>query len=50
MDSKPIYQGPLFNRLGYSTNTHTAGQILEGTFVPLPDMDGPTLIILREVA
>ena len=49
-DSAPICQGPLFDLLGYSANTYTAKQILKGTFVPPPGTDGPTLIILAEIA
>ena len=35
--SAPIYQGALFELLGYSADTETAEAILEGTFIPPPD-------------
>ena len=49
-DSAPICQGALFELLGYLADTKTATAILEGTFVPLPGTDGPTIIILEEIA
>ena len=49
-NSAPICQGALFELLGFSANTETAEQILEGTWIPPEDTDGPTLIILKEIA
>ena len=49
-DSAPICQGPMFDLLSYSVNTHTAEQIHEGKFVLPLGMDGSTLIILKEIA
>jgi len=49
-DGAPICQGALYDLLGYSTDTETAEAILEGTFVPPPGTDGPTVIILEEIA
>ena len=43
-NSAPICQGALFELLGFSANTETAEQILEGTWTPPEDTDGPTLI------
>ena len=43
-------QGPLYDLLGYSADMETADAILEWTFVPPPGTDGPTLIILEEIA
>ena len=48
-DSAPIYQGALFGLLGYSDNTETAEQILDGTWVPPEGTYEPTLIILKEI-
>ena len=46
----PICHGALFELLGYSADTATAESILEGTFQPPEDADGPTLILLEEIA
>ena len=46
----PICQGALFNLLGYSANSETAVEILEGRFVPPPGTDGPTVLLLEEIA
>lgn len=48
-NSAPICQGALFELLGYSANTETAERILDGTWEPPDDTDGPTLIILKEI-
>ena len=48
-ESAPICQGALFELLGYSADTETAEQILEGTFIPPPDTNPATVIILREM-
>ena len=49
-DGAPICQGALYDLLGYSADTKTAEEILEGTFIPPPGTDGPTIIILEEIA
>ena len=49
-ESAPICQGALFELLGYSADTKTAEEILEGTFIPPPDTDPATIIILEEIA
>ena len=49
-DIAPICQGALFDLLGYGANTVTAVKILEGTFVPPIDTDGPTVTLLEEIA
>ena len=49
-ESAPICQGVLFELLGYSSDTEIAEQILEGTFIPLPDTDPATVIILQEIS
>ena len=46
----PVCHGALFELLGYSADTETAENILEGTFHPPEDADGPTLILLEEIA
>lgn len=48
--SAPICQGVLYDLLGTYADTDAAMQILEGTFAPPPDADGPILIILEEIA
>jgi sentrin-specific protease 1 len=48
--SAPICQGVLYDLLGTYADTDAAVQILEGTFTPPTDADGPTLIILEEIA
>ncbi|KAK1748959.1 hypothetical protein QTG54_000898 [Skeletonema marinoi] len=48
--SAPICQGVLYDLLGTYADTEAAVQILEGTFTPPTDADGPTLIILEEIA
>eukprot|EP00985_Skeletonema_marinoi_P002194 scaffold888_cov159-Skeletonema_marinoi.AAC.1 len=47
--SAPICQGVLYDLLGTYADTDAAVQILEGTFTPPTDADGPTLIILEEI-
>ena len=42
-DSAPIYQGALFELLGYSADTQTAEHISEGTFIPPLDTDPTTV-------
>ena len=42
--------GPLFELLGYNTDTEAGAQILEGTFVPPPGTDPATVINLQETA
>ena len=49
-DNAPICQGALFELLGYSANTETAIEILEGRFTPPDDTDGPTLLLFEEIA
>ena len=49
-DGAPICHGPLYDLLGYCADTEAAEQILEGTFVPPPGTDGPTLVILEEIS
>lgn len=49
-DSAPIYQGALFDLLGYSADTETAEQILQGTWVPPPGTHPATLLLLEEIA
>ena len=49
-ESAPICQGALFKLLGYSADTETVEEILEGTFIPPPDTDPATIIILDEIA
>ena len=49
-NSAPICQGALFNLLGYGANTETAEKILDGTFDPPKGTDGPTVILLEEIA
>ena len=49
-DSVPIYQGALFDLLGYSVDTEAALAILKGTFVPPPGTTLTTIIILKEIA
>ena len=49
-ESAPICQGALFELLGYSADTETAEDILEGTFIPPPDTDPATIITLDEIA
>ena len=46
----PICHGALFELLGYSADTVTAEAILEGTFQSPGGVDGPTLILLEEIA
>ena len=46
----PICQGALFGLLGYGANTETAIEILEGRFTPPDGTDGPTLLLLDEIA
>ena len=46
----PICQGALFGLLGYGANTETAIEILEGRFNPPDGTDGPTLLLLDEIA
>ena len=49
-ESAPICDGPLFDLLGYSADTETAVEILEGRFTPPEGTDGPTCMILEEIA
>ena len=49
-ESAPICQGALFELLGYSADTETAEEILEGTFIPPRDTDPATIIMLGEIA
>ena len=46
----PICQGALFGLLGYGANSETAIEILEGRFTPPEGTDGPTLLLLDEIA
>ena len=48
--SAPICQGELHELLGYGANTATAEEILQGTFIAPEQTDGPTLILLEEIA
>ena len=48
-DSPPIYQGALFNLLGYGANTETALEILEGTFVAPKGTDRYTRLLFDEM-
>ena len=45
--SAPICQRALFKLLGYSADMKTAEEILEGTFIPPPDIESATIIILE---
>ena len=46
----PVYQGALFDLLGYSADTEAALEILAGTFVPPSGTSPTTIIILEEIA
>ena len=48
-DSADVCNGALFELLGYSANTETAVEILEGRFVPPADTPASTRLILEEV-
>ena len=45
-----IFNGPLFELLGYNADTEAGAEIIEGTFEPLPGTDPTTIIILKEIA
>ena len=49
-NSAPICQGNVFELLGYSADTQTAVEILEGRFDPPAGMDKPTRLIFEETA
>jgi hypothetical protein len=49
-ESAPICQGVLYGLLGTYTDTEAAVQILEGTFVPPPNSDPTTIVLLDEIA
>ena len=44
-----ICQGVLFDLLGFSADTETAVEILEGRFNPSDDMDEPTQLLFEEM-
>ena len=48
--SAPIYNGPLFELLGYNADTEAGMEILEGTFKPPRGTDPATVIILNEIS
>ena len=47
--SAPVCKGDLFDLLGYSADTQTAVEILEGRFDPPAGMDKPTRLIFKEM-
>ena len=49
-NSAPICNRPLFELLGYITDTEAGAQILEGTCVQLPGTDPSIIILLKEIA
>ena len=48
--SAPVCKGDLFDLLGYSADTQTAIEILEGRFDPPAGMDEPARLIFEEMA
>ena len=49
-NSASICQGALFDLLRYGVNMERTEKILEGTFAPPVGTDGPTVILLEEIA